>query len=90
MLKFTLLIPLLLLITLQHHTWKGKGSHEEYDMLQHMIAQQRQENITLQSRNDDLRTDIIDLKTGLNAIEERARLELGLIKPNEVFYQLVE
>jgi len=81
---------LLLLAILQYHIWLDKGSHEEYDILQHMIAQQRQENVTLQNRNDGLHVDIIDLKTGLDAIEERARLELGLIKPNEVFYQIVE
>lgn len=88
--KFLFIILLLLLAALQYHIWLGKGSYEEYDILYRMIVKQQQENIILQSRNDNLQADIVDLKTGFDSIEERARLELGMIKSNEVFYQFVE
>ena len=47
-------------------------------------------NATLQARNDALEVDVIDLKSGYEAIEERARGELGMVKRNEVFFQFVE
>lgn len=90
MLKFSLIILSILFITLQYHLWFGKGSHEEYDALQRLIIQQQQENTRLQARNDDLKADIVDLKQGFNSVEERARSELGMMKPNEVFYQIIE
>jgi cell division protein FtsB len=55
-----------------------------------MVKQKRKENAAFKTRNDALATEIADLKQGLSAIEEYARMELGMIKRNEVFYQIVE
>ena len=58
--------------------------------LQKALEAQRQDNQRLHSRNRALEAEVEDLKTGLEAVEERARLELGMIKQGETFYQLVE
>jgi cell division protein FtsB len=58
--------------------------------LQNALETQRQTNQRLQSRNRALEAEVEDLKTGLEAVEERARLELGMIKHGEIFYQIVE
>jgi cell division protein FtsB len=55
-----------------------------------MLEQQKQENTALKNRNDALAAEVVDLKQNLSAIEERARMELGMIKRGEVFYQIVE
>jgi cell division protein FtsB len=88
--KIFLILLTLLLIYLQYHLWFGPGSYEEQKRLQQLIVQQQQENAALQQRNDFLAAEVNDLKHGTEAIEERARAELGLIKPGEVFYQIVE
>ena len=53
-------------------------------------AEQRSENAELRKRNEALAAEVEDLKSGTEAIEERARSELGMIKPGEVFYQVIE
>jgi cell division protein FtsB len=58
--------------------------------LEHRLAEQKQENLKLKQRNEALSAEVQDLKTGKDAIEELARSELGLIKPGEIFYQVVE
>ena len=58
--------------------------------LQQRLDEQKQENAKLRQRNEALAAEVQDLKSGKEAIEERARSELGLIKPGEVFYQVVE
>jgi len=80
----------LLLIYLQYHLWIGKDSYQEYNALKKMIAQQQQENMKLKTRNDMFKAEVNDLKNGLKSIEEHARLELGMIKRGEVFYQIVD
>ncbi|HET9189538.1 MAG TPA: septum formation initiator family protein, partial [Rudaea sp.] len=57
---------------------------------QERITEQKAENLKLKQRNEALSAEVQDLKSGKGAIEERARTELGLIKPGEVFYQVVE
>ena len=54
------------------------------------LAQQRDTNAKLKQRNDALDADVRDLKQGLEAVEERARLELGMIRKDEIFYQVAE
>src|SRR3954471_16954000 len=58
--------------------------------LEKQLAEQKQENLRLKQRNEKLAAEVEDLKSGKEAIEERARSELGLIKPGEVFYQVVD
>jgi cell division protein FtsB len=79
-----------LLLALQYPLWIGKGSWLRVWELDRSLAQQRDANARLKARNDTLDAEVRDLKQGLDAIEERARLELGMIRRDEIFYQVVE
>ena len=79
-----------LLAVLQYDLWVGEGSLQAAWQMEKTIAEQQQENDRLRSRNDTLAADVQDLKSGLSAIEERARSELGMIKEDETFVQVVE
>jgi len=86
-----LLISLLLLfVLLQYRLWVGEGSLAEVRALQVQTGKQREQNEMLQARNEALRAEVEDLKSGLAAIEERARSELGMIRDGEHFYQVVD
>jgi len=78
----------LLILVLQYPMWLGKGGWLQVRELDRQIETQRQVNEELKTRNAALDAEVRDLKTGLEAIEERARSELGMIKQNEVFFQL--
>lgn len=83
-----LLVVLLLL--LQYRLWIGDGSLAEvWDMYQ-QVQGQHEENRQLRERNQALEAEVKDLKEGLEALEERAREELGMIKRDESFYQVIE
>ncbi len=84
----TLLIAILLL--LQYKLWVGAGSMAEVSRLTHAIALQTQENQVQRERNAALDAEVRDLKQGVEAIEERARSELGMIKQNETFFQIID
>lgn len=90
MLRWIALLLLLLLIGLQLKLWSGNGSMHEVDSLRLAVKKQSQDNATLVKRNQALAADVHDLKHGDQAVEARARTELGLIKPGEVFYQVVD
>ena len=85
-------LALLLLVAawLQYRLWWGVGGLGEARALQERVAEQRQENVRLQQRNDALAAEVEDLKSGEAAIEDRARSELGMVKPGEVFYRVVD
>jgi cell division protein FtsB len=89
-LRYVALILLILLLALQLKLWTGDGGMREVWRLQQRLDEQKKENAKLKQRNEALSAEVQDLKTGKEAIEERARSELGLIKPGEVFYQVVE
>ncbi|MFZ3323065.1 MAG: cell division protein FtsB [Usitatibacter sp.] len=78
-----------LLLGLQYPLWIGKGSWTKVWELERVLAQNREGNAKLKARNDALDAEVRDLKEGMEAIEERARLELGMIRKDEVFYQIV-
>jgi cell division protein FtsB len=78
-----------LVLALQYPLWVGKGSWMRVWELDRNLAQQRDTNQRLKARNDALDAEVRDLKQGLEALEERARLELGMIKKDEIFYQVV-
>lgn len=84
---FYVLIGLFLL--LQYPLWFGSGGALAYWRLHQGIDAQVAENNKLHQRNEFLKAEVIDLKSGQDAIEERARSELGMIKANETFYQVV-
>ncbi len=90
MLRYVALFLLLLLIALEIKLWAGAGGMREVWLLERRLAEQKEENQRLRQRNEALAAEVRDLKNGKAAIEERARSELGLIKPGEVFYQVVE
>jgi cell division protein FtsB len=81
---------MLLLVLLQLKLWVGEGGMRDVWRLQDDIAEQAAENQHLQERNQALAAEVNDLKEGLEAIEERARRELGMIKEGETFFQVVE
>ena len=85
-----ILALLVLLFALQSKLWMGEGGWREAKQLQHTVNEQRAENARLQQRNDALSAEVEDLKSGETAVEERARSELGMIKPGETFYRVVE
>jgi len=90
LLRYVALILLILLIGLELKLWAGEGGMRDVWRLQKQLAEQKQENLKLRQRNEKLAAEVQDLKNGKEAIEERARSELGLIKPGEVFYHVVE
>ncbi len=84
------LVLVALLAWLQYRLWFGGGGQGEVLALQQQVNQQARENSGFTQRNDALTTEVEDLKSGEKAIEERARSELGMIKPGETFYRVVE
>ncbi len=78
-----------LAFALQYPLWFGKGGWLKVRELDRQLAEQRAGNDRLRARNDALDAEVRDLKQGLEAIEERARMELGMIRKDEVFYQVV-
>ena len=78
-----------LLVALQYPLWIGKGSWLKVWELDRSLTQQREHNARLKARNDALDAEVRDLKQGLEAVEERARLELGMIRKDETFYQVI-
>ena len=77
-----------LIVALQYPMWLGKGGWLQVRELDRQLAAQTEANAKLKVRNDALDADVRDLKAGVEAIEERARSELGMVKQDEVFFQL--
>ena len=90
MLRYVALLLLILLLALEVKLWTGDWSMREVWRLRQRVAEQKQENLRLKQRNEALSAEVQDLKNGNEAIEERARSELGLVKPGETFYQVVD
>jgi len=90
MLRWIALILLLVLIGLQVKLWTGTGGVHEVETLRAAVKKQTEDNQRLLQRNQALGADVDDLKHGEQAVEARARGELGLVKPGETFYQVVE
>ena len=80
---------LLLTILLQTKLWFDKGGWLDVKEIQQTIAKQTEKNETLRKENQRLHAEVLGLKEGQDAIEERARSELGMIKRGEVFYQII-
>ncbi|MFL6593102.1 MAG: cell division protein FtsB [Luteimonas sp.] len=85
-----LVLLLALLGWLQYRLWFGSGGEREVAALQAQVQRQARDNAGLRQRNDALAAEVQDLKSGEAAVEERARSELGMIKPGETFYRVVE
>ncbi|WP_423894354.1 cell division protein FtsB [Candidatus Pelagadaptatus aseana] len=88
--KYLIPLLLLMLIGLQYRLWIGEGSLADVVRLDREIAAQQQENERLKQRNDVLAAEVRALKSGDNAVEERAREDLGMIKQGETFYLVIK
>jgi cell division protein FtsB len=86
--RWLALVFLLLVAALQYPMWLGKGGWLDVRELNAQLAAQRERNAALKARNDALDAEVRDLKQGVEAVEERARSELGMIRQDEVFFQL--
>ncbi len=80
----------ILVILLQYQLWLGEDSVRALNLLEDEVHAQQAVNDDLKDRNRLLEIEIIDLKNGLEAVEERARSELGMIGEDEVFYLIIE
>ncbi|MDD9897273.1 MAG: septum formation initiator family protein [Gammaproteobacteria bacterium] len=83
-------VLIVVFLVFQFQLWLGDDSVRELNMLQSELDAQRQVNSDLEERNRLLEIEVVDLKTGLEAVEERARSELGMIEEGETFYLIVE
>lgn len=90
MYKLLALLLLVLIAALQYRLWHGEGSWTSEQALVQQVAEQKAENAKLRQRNAALIAEVEDLKHGEAAVEERARSEMGMIKPGETFYRVVE
>ena len=79
-----------LIVLIQYPLWLGKGGWLRVWDVDRQVTAQKTKNGELQRRNAGLAAEVNDLKTGTEAIEERARFELGMVRPDEVFYQYVD
>lgn len=86
--RWPTLVLVALIALLQYPLWLGKGGWLRVWEVDRQLQAQREFNQKLEGRNAGLDAEVRDLKTGYDAIEERARFELGLIKPDEVFVQV--
>lgn len=80
---------LTVIVLLQYRLWLSGDGLRELTRLDEAVEQQKIENAELEERNEQLMAEVADLKSGMAAIEERARSELGMIGRNETFYQVV-
>ena len=83
-------ILVLLFVLLQYAIWAGKNSVLDVVTLNSTLNELTDENEKLRKRNDRLHAEVINIKSRLSAIEAHARSELGLIKPGETFFQIIE
>ena len=81
-------ILIALLVIFQAQLWMGRGSIPNVHEMQQRLTDQQVKNAKSQTNNDQLAAEVRDLKEGLAMVEEKARSELGMVKPNEIFVQV--
>ena len=77
-----------LLVLFQAQLWRGRGSVPNVQDMQRRLDDQLTKNTNAKTANDQLAAEVVDLKEGLEMVEEKARSELGMVKPNEIFVQI--
>lgn len=87
--KLLALILFAIIALLQYPLWFSKSSWKRVWQVEEEVTEARQNNLKLQQRNNMLEAELSDLKQGLEAVEERARSDLGMVKQNEVLFQIV-
>lgn len=88
--RWLTLLLVALILGLQYPLWLGKGSWLRVWEVDRELAGQKEVTLKLKARNSSLDADVRDLKQGYEAIEERARSELGMVKRDEIFFQVLE
>jgi len=88
--RFLPAVLAIVLVALQAQLWLGRGSIPAVAELERKIQEQKQSNDKARLVNEQLNAEINDLKEGLNMVEERARNELGMVKPNEIYVQIAK
>ena len=81
-------VLIVLLVVIHAQLWIGRGSLPNVTALQRKLETQQAANAKAKLANDQLASEVEDLKAGLGTVEEKARLELGMVKPNEIFVQV--
>ena len=87
------LVPILLLallLVLQGQLWLGRGSLPNVHALQQQLDAEKARNLQAKAENDRLRSEVRDLKEGVDAVEEKARLEMGMVKQGEIYVQIAK
>lgn len=87
--RLLFLILLVLTLSIQYPLWWGKSGWTRVKELQTQVASQKDTNDALRARNNALAAEVTDLKTGTQAVEERARAEQGMLREGEIFVQVV-
>ena len=88
--RIFVVVLLVVIAGLQARLWTGQGSFAHVHRLDEKVSLRSAENDSRRGRNAVLKAEILDLKQGLEAVEDIARSELGLIKKGEIFFLLVE
>ncbi|HBO39213.1 MAG TPA: cell division protein FtsB [Pasteurellaceae bacterium] len=88
--RLFILLLVAVLLLFQYGFWFGKNGYMDYQEAAQEISQRKEENAKLSQRNQTIAAEIKDLKEGVDAIQERARLQYELVKPNETFYRIVK
>jgi cell division protein FtsB len=88
--KLLVVVLLILLGLLQYRLWFGDSNLRQVRIYQQQIEELQQEGARRKQRNQLLEAEVLDLKNGLEAVEERARQDLGMIKKGETFFQVIE
>ena len=83
-------VLLALLVIVHAQLWLGRGSVPSVNRMADELTTQKQRNAQAQQANDRLAAEVRDLKEGLEMVEEKARLELGMVKPNEIYIQITK
>ncbi|MDB5868907.1 MAG: septation ring formation regulator EzrA [Polaromonas sp.] len=83
-------IFLALLVLFHAQLWRGRGSIPDVQQMQQQLEEQLAKNKLRQTSNDQLAAEVKDLQEGLEMVEEKARSELGMVKPNEMFVQFTD
>ncbi|WP_192034892.1 cell division protein FtsB [Halomonas sp. YLGW01] len=86
MLKWLAIVLLALIALLQYRLWFGEGGLREYTQIRARADAVEAENQPMRARNERLAAEVVDLKNGLDAIEERARSDIGMVRRDEQFY----
>ena len=83
-------ILLVLLVILHAQLWFGRGSVPNVAQMQVRLDAQKEKNAQARLANERLGSEVRDLKEGVEMVEERARMELGMVKPNEIYVQITK